>query len=49
MPGGLAEDVEPGIYQPQKIFLTSADEGTTTFHVQDAEGNETLIRLEPAA
>jgi hypothetical protein len=48
-PGGLAEDIEHVIYQPQTIFLTSGDDGTTTFDVQDAEGDQTLIRLEPAA
>ena len=48
-PGGLAEDIEHVIYRPQKIFLTRGDEGTTTFDVQDAEGNQTRIRLEPTA
>jgi hypothetical protein len=46
--GGIVEEVEHIVYQPQKIYVASEEDGTTTFDIEDAEGHQTLVRLEPA-
>jgi hypothetical protein len=47
-PGGLAEDLEHIVYQPQKIYVAEEDE-ITVFDVEDSEEHQTLVRLEPAS
>jgi hypothetical protein len=46
--GGTVEAVERIVYQPQKIYVASDDDGMTTFDIEDGEGHQTLVRLEPA-
>jgi hypothetical protein len=46
--GGLKEEVEHIVSQPQKIYLASGEDGQSTIDVEDAEGHKTLVRLEPA-
>jgi hypothetical protein len=45
-PGGLQEDLEHIVYQPQKIYVAEG-EGETIFDIEDAEQVQTLVRLEP--
>jgi hypothetical protein len=47
-PGGLAEDLEHIVYQPQKIYVAEEDE-VTVFDVQDSEEHQTLVRLQPTS
>ena len=47
--GGVTEELEHIVYQPQKIYLASDEAGPSAFDVEDAEGHQTLVRLEPAA
>jgi hypothetical protein len=47
-PGGVTEELEHIVYQPQKIYLASDEDGPTVFDVEDGEGHQTLVRLEPA-
>jgi Family of unknown function (DUF5335) len=47
--GGLPEELEHIVYQPQKIYLANDEAGLTVFDVEDAEGHQTLVRVEPAA
>jgi len=46
-PGGLREDLEHVVYQPQKIYVAEED-GVTIFDIEDSEQVKTLVRLEPA-
>ncbi|MCW2970301.1 MAG: uncharacterized protein JWO23_1428 [Solirubrobacterales bacterium] len=46
--GGLTEELEHMVYKPQKIFVASGDDGRTAIDIEDGEGNQTLVRLEPA-
>src|ERR1700704_3523529 len=45
-PGGLPEDLEHIVYEPQKIMVAEGD-GETVYDVEDAERTQTLVRLEP--
>jgi hypothetical protein len=45
--GGLSEEVEHMVSQPQTIYVADGEDGTTTFDIDDAEGHKTLVRLEP--
>ncbi|HMD51782.1 MAG TPA: DUF5335 family protein [Solirubrobacteraceae bacterium] len=45
--GEAGEDLERIIYSPQTIFLLTGDGGQMVFDVKDAEGTQTLVRLEP--
>ena len=47
--GGVSEEVEHIVYHPQKIYVASGEDDTTVFDIQDSEGHQTLVRLEPAA
>jgi hypothetical protein len=47
--GGVTEELEHIVYHPQKIYLASGDDAETVFDVEDAEGHQTLVRLEPGA
>jgi hypothetical protein len=47
--GGRTEELEHIVYQPQKIYLATDEVGLTVFDVEDAEGHQTLVRMEPAA
>ncbi len=47
--GGLVEELEHIVYQPKKIYVASEEGGTTTLDIEDAEGHQTLVRLEPAS
>jgi hypothetical protein len=46
--GGLTGELEHIVYQPQKIYVASGEDGMTAMDVEDAEGHQTLVRLEPA-
>lgn len=43
------ESLERIIYDPQTIYVSSSDDARMVFDVEDAGGNQTLLRLEPAA
>jgi uncharacterized protein DUF5335 len=45
-PGGLPEDLEHIVYNPQKIYVAEEDD-TTVFDIEDSEEHQTLVRLEP--
>jgi hypothetical protein len=45
-PGGLPEDLEHIVYEPQRIMVAEGD-GETVYDVEDAERTQTLVRLEP--
>jgi hypothetical protein len=47
-PGGPPEDLERMIERPQKILVATGDPPPVemTIDVQDAEGNQTIIRIE---
>lgn len=47
--GETGEDLERIIYNPLTIYLASGNGDETVFDVKDAEGSQTLVRLEPAA
>ena len=47
--GETGEDLERIVYNPQTIYMASGDGAQMVFHVKDAEGTQTLVRLEPAA
>jgi hypothetical protein len=47
--GGLTEELEHIVYQPQKIYVASDEGGATTFDIEDAERHQTLVRLEPVS
>jgi hypothetical protein len=47
--GGLTEELEHIVYQPQKIYVASDEAGSTTFDIEDAERHQTLVRLEPVS
>jgi hypothetical protein len=38
------EDVEHFVYNPQRVLVTGLDDGSTVIDVEDAEGNQTIIR-----
>jgi hypothetical protein len=46
--GDVTEELERTVYQPQKIYVGS-DAATTVLDIEDAEGQKTLVRMEPAA
>ena len=48
-PGGLPEELEHIVYERRSTLMTSGEDGATIFDVRDAEGNQTLIRLESSA
>jgi hypothetical protein len=48
-PGGLGEDLERTISQPGRIYVAGEAGGEMVFDIEDAEGNKTLLRVEPAA
>jgi hypothetical protein len=45
-PGGLPEEVEHMVYNPQRIMVTGMDDGSTVIEVEDAEGHQTIVRYE---
>lgn len=47
--GETGEDLERIVYNPQTIYLASGDDGEMVFDIKDAEGTQTLVRLEPGA
>jgi hypothetical protein len=47
--GGPPEELQHIVYDPQKIYLASGEDQTTVLDVEDAEGAQTLVRLEPAS
>jgi hypothetical protein len=49
-PGGPPEDLERVIDRPQKILVATGDPPPVemTIDVHDAEGHQTIIRIEPA-
>lgn len=46
--GGVTEELEHIVYNPQKIYLATGDGEPTVFDITDAEGQQTLLRLEPS-
>jgi Family of unknown function (DUF5335) len=47
-PGGTRGDLERNVFQPQQIYVADEEVGETVFDIEDAEGNKTLVRVEPA-
>jgi Family of unknown function (DUF5335) len=47
-PGGTREDLERNVSQPQQIYVADDEAGETVVDIEDAEGNKTLVRIEPA-
>ena len=47
--GDSGEDLEHIVYKPQTIYLASGDDGEMVFDIKDAEGTQTLVRLESGA
>ena len=49
-PGGPAESIEHFVSGPQRIAIEESSDGIlpSTIEVEDAEGQQTLVRLEPA-
>ena len=47
-PGGTREDVERTVSQPEQIYVAGDEGGEAVFDIEDAEGNKTLVRVEPA-
>ena len=47
-PGGSAEDLERVVDKPQRIMLAGGPGETVVYDIEDAEGNKTLLRLDPA-
>jgi hypothetical protein len=45
-PGGLPEEVEHMVHEPQRVMVTGLDDGSTVIEVKDAEGRQTIIRYE---
>ena len=43
-PGGLPEEVEHFVYNPQRIMVADQDDGSTVIEVEDAESRQTIIR-----
>jgi hypothetical protein len=43
-PGGLPEEVEHIVHHPQRVMVTSMEDGSTAIGVEDAEGHQTIIR-----
>src|SRR3954470_8340523 len=43
-PGGLPEEVEHIVDHPQRVMVTSMEDGSTAIDVEDAEGHQTLLR-----
>ena len=43
-PGGLPEEVEHIVDHPQRVMVTSMEDGSTVIDVEDAERHQTLIR-----
>ncbi len=47
-PGGTAEDLERMIDKPRRIMVEGEPGAALVYDVEDAEGIQTLLRLEPA-
>jgi Family of unknown function (DUF5335) len=47
--GGVSEELEHIVYKPQKIYIATGDGEPTVFDIADAEGQQTLVRLEPSS
>jgi hypothetical protein len=43
-PGGLPEDAQHLVYNPQRVMVTGLDDGSTVIDVEDAEGHQTIVR-----
>jgi hypothetical protein len=43
-PGGLPEEVEHLVYNPQRVMVTGLDDGSTVIEVEDADGHQTIVR-----
>src|SRR3954470_24865941 len=43
-PGGLPEEVEHMVSNPQRVMVTGLDDGSTVIDVEDAEGHQTIVR-----
>ena len=43
-PGGLPEEVEHLVWNPQRVMVTGLDDGSTVIEVEDAEGHQTIVR-----
>jgi uncharacterized protein DUF5335 len=41
-PGGLPEEVEHFVSNPQRVMVTGLDDGSTVIEVEDAESRQTL-------
>jgi hypothetical protein len=46
--GEIGEDLEHVISSPQRIYLASGEGAEMVFDIQDSEGNQTVLRLQPA-
>jgi Family of unknown function (DUF5335) len=42
--GGLQEEVEHLVWNPQQVMVTSLEDGSTAIEVEDAESHQTIIR-----
>jgi hypothetical protein len=43
-PGGLREEAEHLVYQPQRVMVTGPEDGSSVIDVEDAERHQTIIR-----
>jgi hypothetical protein len=43
-PGGLPEEVEHLVSNPQRVMVAGLDDGSTVIDVEDAEGHQTIVR-----
>src|SRR6187200_2292870 len=43
-PGGLPEDVEHFVHQPQRVMVTGLEDGSTVIDVDDSDGHQTIVR-----
>ena len=43
-PGGLPEETEHLVYNPQRVMVTGLDDGSTAIEVEDSEGHQTIVR-----
>jgi hypothetical protein len=43
-PGGLPEEVEHLVYNPQRVMVTGLEDGSTVIEAEDAEGHQTIVR-----
>jgi hypothetical protein len=47
--GGLTEELEHIVYSPKKIYLATGEGDATVFDIEDGEGHQTLVHLEPSS